>query len=40
MEKTERTETDTLKKTIQKEMQSFLMNETNKQPIIIPIIFN
>ncbi len=30
---------DTVKKAVQKDTQSFLMNETNKRPIIIPVLF-
>ena len=34
-----RVEIEATKKAVQKEAQSFLMNETNKKPIIIPVIF-
>ena len=32
-------EIDKIKKAIQKEVQTFLINETNKRPIIVPVIF-
>ena len=32
-------EIDGIKKVIQKEMQTFLVNETNKRPIIVPVLF-
>ena len=32
-------EIDGIKKAIQKEVQTFLVNETNKRPIIVPVIF-
>ena len=32
-------EIDKMKKAIQKEVQTFLVNETNKRPIIVPVIF-
>ena len=32
-------EIDTMKKAIQKEVQTFLVNETSKRPIIVPVIF-
>ena len=34
-----RVDIDTVKKAIQKKMQSFLLGETNKRPIVIPVIF-
>ena len=34
-----RLEIDPIKKALQKKLQSFLMNETGKRPIIIPVIF-
>ena len=36
---TGKVEIDKMKKAIQKEVQTFLVNETNKRPIIIPVIF-
>ena len=39
MQQEKRVDINTMKKAIQKEIQSFLMNETNKKPIIIPVIF-
>ena len=36
---TKKIEIDKIKKTIQKETQTFLVNETNKRPIIVPVIF-
>lgn len=37
--KSSRISIDMMKKAIQKELQSFLLGETNKRPIIIPVIF-
>ena len=34
-----RIEIDKLKKSIQKDVQTFLVNETNKRPIVVPVIF-
>ena len=36
---TGKVEIDKMKKAIQKEVQTFLVNETNKRPIIVPVIF-
>ncbi|MCY4577121.1 MAG: ribonuclease J [Candidatus Kaiserbacteria bacterium] len=36
---TGRVEIDKMKKAIQKEVQTFLVNETNKRPIVVPVIF-
>ena len=34
-----RIDIDTMKKAIKKELQSFLIGETNKRPIVIPVVF-
>ena len=38
-EESKKIEIDKMKKTIQKEVQTFLVNETNKRPIVVPVIF-